>query len=186
MKKYLTLCLLVLIAGGCRPDGDTNSSATIEYIRQTGRLWGVAEVALNESGSITLVDAKSSGVGLNLMMRDSNNKVVDSVTLKAGRSCTLSDGHHVFINYELKAIKHGRIIIAVTDEFDARSFGDGIKRIKATVTISPYEKEEDPNKPISYLPRSSSPVFLSQRTERSLSRWFPWHSVQVIGSVCSF
>jgi len=139
MKRNLTLFLLVLISGGCRADRAPNSSATIDYIRQTGRLWGVAEVSLNENSSITLVDAKSSGVGLKLMMRDSNNKVVDSVTLKPGRSCTLSDGHHVFITYELRAIKQGRIIITVTDKFDARSFGDGIKRTKETITISPYK-----------------------------------------------
>jgi hypothetical protein len=139
MKRHLILYLLVLIAIGCRPEEDPNSSATIEYIRQTDRLWGVAEVTLNENGSITLVDAKISGVGLNLMMRDSNNKVVDSVTLSPGQACSVSDGRHVFITYELKAIKQGRIIITVTDKFDARSFGDGIKRTKKTLTISPYK-----------------------------------------------
>lgn len=148
MKRNLTLCLLVLIATGCRPDQDPNSSTTIDHIRQTGRLWGVSEVRLNENGSITLIDAKSSGVGLNLMMRDANNKVVDSVTLSPGRACSLSDGRHAFITYELKAIEAGRITITVTDEFDARSFGDGIKQTKGTVTISEYKKEEDPNKPI--------------------------------------
>lgn len=147
MKRNLLLCLFALIGLGCRADRDPNSSATIEYIRQTGRLWGVAEVALNENGSITLVDAKSSGVGLNLMMRDSKHKTVDSITLSPSQSCSLSDGRHVFITYELKAIEAGRIVIKVTDEFDARSFGDGIKRTKATVTISPYKKEEDLNKP---------------------------------------
>jgi len=139
MKRNLTLFLLVLISGGCRADRAPNSSATIEYIRQSGRLWGVAEVALNKNDSITLVDAKSSGVGLNLMMRDPNHKTVDSMTLTPGRACCLSDGHHVFITYELKAIEQGRIIITVTDKFDARSFGDGIKETKETITISPYK-----------------------------------------------
>lgn len=148
MKRYLFLYLLALIATGCRPDQEPSGSATIDYIRQTGRLWGVAEVTLNDNGSITLINAKSSGVGLNLMMRDANNKVVDSVTLSPGQSCSLSDGRHAFITYELKAIEQGRIIITVTDKFDARSFGDGIKKTKKTITISPYKKEEDPNKPI--------------------------------------
>lgn len=139
MKMNLTLCLLALIAAGCRPDKEPEHNTTIDYIRQSGRLWGVAEVALNENDSITLVDAKSSGVGLNLMMRDSNNKVVDSVTLRPGQSCSLSDGRHVFITYELKAIEAGRIIITVTDRFDARSFGDGIKETKETITISAYK-----------------------------------------------
>jgi D-lyxose ketol-isomerase len=136
---------LVLISGGCRADRDQNSSATIEYILQTGRLWGVAEVTLNENNSITLVDTKSSGVGLKLMMRDSKHKTVDSTTLSPGQSCTLSDGHHAFITYELKAIEQGRIIMTVTDKFDARSFGDGIKETKETITISPYKKGENTN-----------------------------------------
>ena len=142
MKSNLTLCLLVLIAVGCRPDHDPNGNATIDYIRQTGRLWGIIEVTLlNDNGSITLVDAKSSGVGLNLMMRDSKNKAVDSITLRPGQACSLSDGRHAFITYELKAIEQGRITITVTDKFDARSFGYGIKQTKATVTISSYKKQ---------------------------------------------
>ena len=144
MKRNLTLCLLVLIAAGCRPEEEPKSKTTIDYIHQTGRLWGVAEIRLNENNSITLIDAKSSGVGLNLIMRDSNSSVVDSITLKPGQSCTLSDGRHAFITYELKAIKQGRIIINVTDIFDARSFGDGIKKTKETITISPYKKQNGP------------------------------------------
>ena len=155
------MCLLFLIAIGCRPNQEPEGNTTIDYIRQTGRLWGVAEVALNENGSISLIDAKSSGVGLNLKMSDANNQVVDSVTLKPGQHCSLSDGRHVFITYEFKAVEAGRIIITVTDQFDARSFGDGIKENKTTdtyvcvavcfgfvkkkknttVTISPYNKQ---------------------------------------------
>ncbi|MHC4545624.1 MAG: hypothetical protein ACYTDW_11200 [Planctomycetota bacterium] len=141
MKRYQILCLLALIVAGCWPDEEPKNKTTIDYIRQTGRLWGVAEVTLNDNGSITLVDAKSSGVGLNLMMRDANNKVVDSVALSPGQACSLSDGRHAFITYELKAIEQGRIIITVTDKFDARSFGNGIKRTKKTITISAYKKE---------------------------------------------
>ncbi|NIP24101.1 MAG: hypothetical protein GWN67_07870 [Phycisphaerae bacterium] len=94
MKRYLLLCLLFLIADGCWPDSYPNSGATIEYILQTGRLWGVAEVRLNENGSITLVDAKVSGYGFALTMRDPNQKTVDSMTLTPGRKCFLSDGRY--------------------------------------------------------------------------------------------
>ena len=141
MERNLTLCLLVLIAAGCWKDQEPENNTTIGYIRQTGRLWGVAELKLNEDNSITLVDAKSSGVGLNLMMRDSKHKTVDSITLTPGQACSLSDGRHVFITYELKAIEDSRITITVNDRFDARSFGDGIKRTKGTITISPYKQE---------------------------------------------
>jgi hypothetical protein len=144
MKRYLTLCLLVLIAASCWPDEEPRNNTTIDYIRQTGRLWGVAELRLNEAGSVTFVGEKKSGGGLNLIMFDSKNKVTDSVTLTPGRSLSLSDGRHIFITYELAAIKDGRIVINVTDKFDARSFGDGIRQTKKTVTISPYKKEELP------------------------------------------
>jgi hypothetical protein len=145
MKRNLTLCLLVLIGLGCQPEEEPNNNTTIGYIRQTGLLWGVAELRLNEAESVTLVDEKGSGYGFDLMMRDSNNKVVDSVILSPGRACSLSDGRHIFITYELKAVEQGRITITVTDKFDARSFGDGIKEAKKTLTISPYKKEEGPN-----------------------------------------
>ena len=127
MKRNLIICLLALITPGCWPDEDPNTDTTIDYIRQTGRLWGVAEVILNENDSITLFDAKSSGVGLNLMMRDANNKTVDSITLSPGQSCSLSDGRHAFIIYELKEIEQGLINFMVTQKFDALFLGVGKK-----------------------------------------------------------
>jgi hypothetical protein len=144
MKRYLLICLFLVITSGCRHDQDPEGGTTIDYIRRTGRLWGVAEVTLNENGSITLIDAKSSGVGLNLIMHDANNRVVDSVTLSPGQSCSLSDGRHVFITYEFKAVEQGRVSITVTDKFDARSFGDSIKQTKATINISPYKNQDLP------------------------------------------
>jgi hypothetical protein len=121
MKRYLLVCLLLLITPGCWPDEDQNNNTTIDYIRQTGRLWGLAEVILNENNSITLVDTKDSGYGFALTMRDAKSNAVDSITLTPGRKCSLSDGRHAFITYEFKAIEQDRIIIEVTDEFDARS-----------------------------------------------------------------
>jgi hypothetical protein len=147
MKRYLLICLFLIITPGCWPEEDPNNNTTIDYIRQTDRLWGVAEVILNENSSITLVDAKDSGYGFALTMRDPNQKTVDSITLTPGQSCSLSDGRHAFITYEFKAIEQGRITIMVTDKFDARSFGDGIKESKTTITIPPYEKQDSPQQP---------------------------------------
>ena len=144
MKSYLTICLLLLIVIGCSNEEEQKDMTMIDYIQQTGRLWGVAELKLNENNSITLIDDKSSGAGLNLMMLDFESKVVDSVTLSPGRSCSMSDGRHSFITYELKAIEDSRIVFIVTEKFDARSFGDGIKRQKKTITISPYKTQDNP------------------------------------------
>lgn len=110
----------------------------MDYIRKTNRLWGIQEVRINKDKSVTLVDAES-GYGYALML--SLTEALNSVTIKAGESCTLSDGHHVFITYELKALKKDKLTFIVTDEFDARSFGDGIKKETETVMISTYTEE---------------------------------------------
>lgn len=114
---------------------------TIDYIQQTGRLWGIAQVTIDNDNSVTLVDAETGyGRGLSLSL----SRRVASVTLKIGESCVLSDGHHAFITYELKKIEKGKITFLVTDKFDARSFGDGIKQETKILTISPYLKEKIP------------------------------------------
>lgn len=112
---------------------------TFEYTEKTGRLWGVAAINLNEDNSITLQDEKASGYGYGLMMFDLNHNVADAVTITQGQSCSLADGHHVFIQYELQEIEDGKLTFVVTDKFDARSFGDGIKEEKKTLSISPYK-----------------------------------------------
>jgi len=112
---------------------------TFEYIEKTGRLWGVAAISLNQDNSVTLQDAKTSGYGYGLMMFDSKFNVVDALTIGQGQSCSLADGRHVFIKYELKEVEDGNLTFVVTDKFDARSFGDGIKEEKKTLTILPYK-----------------------------------------------
>jgi hypothetical protein len=71
-------------------------------------------------------------------MGDGKTGGLDKITLQSGQSCQLSDGHHVFITYKFLGIKDGRIIVDVTDEFDARSFGKGVKQEREKITISPY------------------------------------------------
>ncbi len=115
--------------------------STSDYIQKTGRLWGIAEVRINKDNSVTLTDA-DSGYGCGLMM--SLSKVQKSATIKVGESCTLSDGHHAFITYELKKSEKGKVAFLVTDKFDARSFGNGIKKETKTITISPYKEEKKP------------------------------------------
>ena len=106
MKKIITFLILILLSGGVSGAEKPRYESTIDYIQKTGRLWGVAEVRRHSDNSVTLVDA-NSGYGQALMM--SLVKVVNSVTIKAGESCTLSDGHHVFITYKLKRSEKGKI-----------------------------------------------------------------------------
>jgi protein tyrosine phosphatase (PTP) superfamily phosphohydrolase (DUF442 family) len=122
---------------GIRSDQSSYKN-TFDYIDKTCRLWGIAAVSLNEDNSITLEDEKISGYGYALMMFDFNHKVVDAVTIRQGESFSLSDGHHVFIEYELEKVEDGKLTFVITDKFDARSFGDGIKEEEKTMTVSPY------------------------------------------------
>jgi hypothetical protein len=115
---------------------------TFDYIERSGRLWGVAVVALNKDNSVTLEDANTPDYGYGLMMFDLQHNVVNSVTIKQGQSCSLADGHHVFLEYELKKVNDGRLMFVVTDRFDARSFGGEVKEEKKTITISPYKMKD--------------------------------------------
>ena len=114
--------------------------SSIDYIQQTGRLWGISEVMINNDASITLVDAKT-GPGRGLMM--SLSKPQNSTTIKPGESCLLTDGHHAATVYKLQKIEQGKLTFSITEKFDARSFGKGITTETKTVTILPYRVTND-------------------------------------------
>lgn len=154
MKKTIALLIIVLLAGYASGTEKPEYKSTIDYIQKTGRLWGVAEVSVNEDNSITLIDAES-GYGSGLMM--SLSTVQTSATLKVGETCSLSDGHHAFIKYEFKELQDGKITFFITDTFDARSFGDGIKKETKTLTITPYKKaiESQQKNPVAVILRHS-------------------------------
>jgi len=116
--------------------------STFDYIEQTGRLWGISEVRLNTNDTVTLIDAQS-GYGRGLWII-SDGKALPSKTIKIGESCTLIDGHHVTLTYKIKALEGNKIIIIVTEIFDARSFGDKIKTDTKEMPIEAY-KNNYPN-----------------------------------------
>jgi len=116
--------------------------STIEYIQKTHKLWGISKVTDNGDNTITLADGKNEGYGHALGLMDKNSEWIDEITLKPKESCLLTDGHHAFITYQFIAIKDSNITFKVIDKFDARSFGDGIKKETAKFTISPYEDKE--------------------------------------------
>ncbi len=116
--------------------------SAIEYIQKTGRLWGISEVWVDADATVILIDAKSAGCGYGMMMLTPESKIVESVNLKVSQSCTLTDGHHASIGYKLKSVKNGVMIIEVTETFDARSFGKGVKEENATVSVTPYSDKE--------------------------------------------
>lgn len=122
-------------------------NSCLDYIKRTGKLWGVCEVATNADGTVTIIDAKYAGFGNGLTMYDSDNKFVSKVTLRAMQQCSLSDGHHAFLKYEVKAIKDGVIEVTVTDRFDARSFGKGVTEKTETFSVKPYNDEDKKPEP---------------------------------------
>ncbi len=146
MKKIIVLAVLallsivVLLLIIVSVDKKVENKYTLNYVKKTGKLLGVVQVKINADKSITLFDAKP-GHGLNLMMLAQGTKRVDFVTLRPGKSCLLSDGRHVFITYKFKKLEKGKIIFVITDKFNARSFGDGIKEETNTISITPYKKK---------------------------------------------
>jgi len=138
--KSLIISLL-LIALSVFAD-EQQYKSTFDYIEQTGRLWGISEIRLNTNDTVTLVDAQS-GYGRGLWII-SEGKALPSQTIKVGESCTLIDGHHVTLTYKLKAFEGQKIIIIVTNNFDARSFGEEVKTDTKVIPIRAY-KENNSN-----------------------------------------
>jgi hypothetical protein len=119
---------------------EVDNMHSLNHIKQTGKLWGICEVTINDAAeTVTLVDAKYTGNGWGLTMYDSENKHVSQVTLKVNQHCRLSDGHHAFMKYVIKSIKDGIVEIAVTERFDARSFGKGVTEKTETISVKPYK-----------------------------------------------
>jgi len=141
MGKLIIFFSIVLLPSFAFGTEKPEYKSTIDYIQKTGRLWGISEIRINEDNSVTLLDSES-GYGSELMM--SLTKVVKSKTINVGETSTLSDGHHVFITYEFKKLNKKKITFLVIDKFDARSFGDGIKKESITITILPYKEEKKP------------------------------------------
>jgi len=138
--------LLLMICSGCPKDGavitvtETESSELIEEIERSGQLRGVREVRLDNDASVVLVDSKPTVNVVNLIMLDASNNRVDTVNLKVGQACMMTDFRHMFITYKLLDIKEDQLTFQVTDKFNAVSFGDGITIAQKTFTISPYKK----------------------------------------------
>ena len=110
------------------------------YIEQTSKLWGISEVIINEDGSVTLFDSKTTEPGYGLSLRNSDKKSVDQVTLKPKEVCSLTD-HHACITYRFLTVDGSKIAFSVSDKFDARSFGGGIKEDTKILSVKPYEKK---------------------------------------------
>jgi hypothetical protein len=137
LAVFVGICSTVVALAASEP----LYKSCLEYIQNTGKLYGICEVTIREDGKITLVDAKYAGYGLNFMLFSAENNVVNQVTLSPVQFCTLSDAHHVFLKYEIKSIKDGILQIVVTERFDARSFGKQITEKTQTVSIKPYTQQ---------------------------------------------
>jgi len=139
VKRIICLTAIILTVFIIRIFCQESYKSTIDYIQKTNKLWGISACIINDDKSVTLVDSKDKGYGFGLWIADGKGSALEKATLKHGQSCELMDGHHVFINYKFMSVKDGRIIMEVTDKFDARSFGHGVKREKKTLAILPYD-----------------------------------------------
>lgn len=127
--------VLLPVCGFCQG----SYAGTIDYVQKTNKLWGISACIINNDNSVTFVDSKDKGYGYALWMPDDKGAPIDSITLNPGQSLKLIDGHHVFINYKFIGLKDGRIVVEVTDRFDARSFGNGVREERKKLTVTPYD-----------------------------------------------
>jgi hypothetical protein len=145
IRNVFVFVICITVVAGAAEKETYNSC--LDYIKRNGKLWGVCEVATNDNGTVTIVDAKHAGFGYGLTMYDSDNKFVSKVMLSVKQQCRLSDGHHAFLKYEVKAIKDGVVEVTVTDRFDARSFGKDVTEKTETVSVKPYKDEDKKPEP---------------------------------------
>jgi len=133
---------LLPVCGFCQE----SYTSTIDYAQKTNKLWGISACIINNDNSATFVDSKDKGYGYALWIPDDKGSALDRITLNPGQSLRLTDGHHVFINYKFVGAKDGRIIVEITDKFDARSFGNGVREDRKKMTVAPYDdnrKQDD-------------------------------------------
>lgn len=140
MKNIMRVCVIAIVLLSGRQVFSQDYQTTIEYIQETKKLWGISSCAVNGDGSITLVDRRDSGIGHMLWFYAESDNVPEKVILKKGEYCELTDGHHVSITYKFIRLDNKDITIEVTDKFDARSFGRGIKKERKRVVINPYSE----------------------------------------------
>ncbi len=141
IRKYIILMLsCFLIFNSSYAKEKKSYDDAIDYARETGYLWGVYSLSINEDGTITLFDSISGDAGPFLGMFDANHNMADSVTIGPGEGCILSDGHHVTITYKLQEVRGDKAKLLIEDKFDARAFGAGINKERGLVSISAYKK----------------------------------------------
>ena len=142
MKKMILISLLwMFFPWLCFGQAEQSYDNSIDFSSKTQRLWGISEVRVNGDGTVTLVDAVT-GYGYGLFVFDGPSGFLEKITLSPGQSFVLTDGDHAFLTYKLVRIEKDQIIFEVTDKFDARAFGDGVKIETKEVSIAPYAAEK--------------------------------------------
>ncbi len=144
-QKMIRSVKLIILFMVCAGNITLACAADIQpgEIKDVAELTGIASVAINNDGTVTLVDREKQGNGYGLNMRDNleQGKIVKEIVLKNGERVGLDDSRHVSIVYELIQIKDGKAIFKITDTSNALSFGGGIKSKIETVFIKPYSDQ---------------------------------------------
>lgn len=113
----------------------SGATQVIDEMARTHRLFGVSACALNEDGSITLVDAVDNA----LWIPGEAGGRLESVVLHADEQCRLIDGHHISITYRFLGLRDGEIDIEIIHRFDARAFGHDVEHATGRAVIIPYD-----------------------------------------------
>jgi hypothetical protein len=137
MNRIVVLVCGLLILFGCKPANDVD----FQQIEKTGILPGVAQLRLNEDGSVTLVHENTFFP----IMLDENNQSAERVTLKPGGQCAVGDGRHASWQYQFQSADGDKVLLKVTGRFNAVSFGGGISEKSRKIRVGVYSRDKKSN-----------------------------------------
>jgi hypothetical protein len=111
---------------------------SLQHIRLTSRLPGIAELNTTADGGVELVKSTEGRGRGRMLLGPGFRSPVDQTQLQPGQTASWTDGRHANTQYEFVSAQGDDLLFRVTDIFDARSFGDGVTSTSWTVRLKPY------------------------------------------------
>ncbi len=133
MRRLSQILLFLWICATVSQGETTQLQSPVDYMKATGRICGIAEVHLNDDGSVTLVDAED----LFFLYKDDGSRV-GRLTIEPGGSFVLTDLYHAAMRYEINRIEAEMVNVSAVYTFTFPGIED--KQDELTLNISPYAR----------------------------------------------